>query len=164
MSTIEVSRIALLSQQTFDGEPWYGLALCKLLAGVTAEQAAAHPIPGAHSIWQEVLHAMTWRNVAIRLLNGEKVAPVKAEENWPNPPAPPAAAAWEETLTELSRTQGQFAAALVALSDERLNDIAAQRPSPFTFYTLVHGVIQHDAYHAGQIALLKNAAGISQQS
>jgi uncharacterized damage-inducible protein DinB len=160
MSTIEVSRIALLSQQTFDGEPWYGTALCKLLAGVTAEQAAAHPIPGAHSIWQEVLHAMTWRNVAIRLLNGETVAPVTADENWPAPPATPTVAAWEETLTELSRTQGQFVAALVALTDERLPEDAPG--NRFSFYKLAHGVIQHDAYHAGQIALLKNAAAGSQ--
>jgi hypothetical protein len=44
MSTIEVSRIALLSQEAFDGEPWYGTSLCKLLEGLTAERAAAHPI------------------------------------------------------------------------------------------------------------------------
>jgi uncharacterized damage-inducible protein DinB len=155
MTTSEVSRIAKLSRLAFSGEPWYGLALCKLLEGVTAERAAAHPIPGAHSIWQEVLHATTWRKVAIRFLKGETVPPVTDDENWPAPPQP-SAEAWQLALDELSRTQEQLEAAIAALSDERL----AEKPpgKPFSFYGLLHGVIQHDAYHAGQIAMLKNAA------
>jgi uncharacterized damage-inducible protein DinB len=157
MSTTEVSRILELSRQTFDGEPWYGTALCKLLADVTAERAAARPIPGAHSIWEEVLHAMTWRNVVIRLLEGKKVPPVTEEENWPAPPAT-SAAAWRQALDELAQTQVSFEAALGAMTDERLPENAAEKPFPFSFYRLLHGVIQHDAYHAGQIALLKKAA------
>ncbi len=156
MSTIEVSRIALLSHDAFDGEPWYGLSLGKLLAGVTAEQAAAHPIPGLHSIWQEVLHAITWRTVAIRQLSGQAVAPVTFEQNWPAVPESPTAADWQQTLDELARTQGQLEAAIVELTDERLPEKVAGKP--YTFYVLAQGIIQHDAYHAGQIALLKNAA------
>jgi uncharacterized damage-inducible protein DinB len=155
MSTTEVRRIALLSRHALDGEPWYGLAVCKLLAGVTAEKAAAHPIPGAHSIWQEVLHAITWRQVTIRLLNGEKEGAVTEEENWPKQPET-SAAAWQKTLDDLMSTQAPLEAALMALTDERLSEKAPEKP--FNFYVLVHGIIQHDAYHAGQIAMLKNAA------
>ena len=155
MASTEVSRIAKLSRHTLDGQPWYGTALCKLLAGVTAEKAAAHPIPGAHSIWQEVLHAITWRKVTIRLLNGEKEPDVTEEENWPQPSGD-SAAAWQQTLDELAGTQEPLEAALAALTDERLSEKAPEKP--YSFYVLVHGVIQHDAYHAGQIALLKNAA------
>lgn len=156
MATIEVSRIAKLSRHALNGEPWYGLALCKLLEGVTAEKAAAQPIPGAHSIWQEVLHATTWRKVAIRLLNGETVAPVTLEENWPALPSKPSPADWQQALDELVGTQAPFEAALLALTDERLSEKTPEKP--FSFYVLVHGVIQHDAYHAGQIAMLKSAA------
>jgi len=156
MSTIEVSRIALLSHDAFDGEPWYGTSLCKLLEGMTAERAAAHPIPGAHSIWEEVLHAITWRSVAIRLLSGETVAPVTFEENWPKVPESPSATAWQESLDELARTQGHLEAAIVAVTDERLPEKAPK--NKFSLYVLAHGIIQHDAYHAGQIALLKNAS------
>jgi uncharacterized damage-inducible protein DinB len=155
MSTSEVSRIVKLSRHTFDGQPWHGTALCKLLAGVTAEKAAAHPIQGAHSIWEEVLHAITWRNRAIRLLDGQALAPVTDDENWPKPSGN-SAAAWQQTLDELARTQERFEAAMIALTDERLSEKTPEKP--YSFYVLVHGVIQHDAYHAGQIALLKNAA------
>jgi uncharacterized damage-inducible protein DinB len=102
-----------------------------------------------------VLHAISWRNVAIRLLNGETVPPVTEDENWPKPSGD-SAAAWQQTLDELARTQERFEAAITALTDERLSEKAPEKP--FSFYVLVHGVIQHDAYHAGQIALLKNAA------
>jgi hypothetical protein len=70
----EVNRIGLLLKHGYDGEPWYGTALSKLLANVTAAQAAAHPIAGAHSIWQEVLHLIKDRRVSCRLLQGETVA------------------------------------------------------------------------------------------
>ncbi|HXY34996.1 MAG TPA: DinB family protein [Planctomycetaceae bacterium] len=146
--------MALLSRHALDGTPWYGKALCRLLKGVTAGQAAAHPIRGAHNIWEEVLHAITWRQVAIKLLQGEKAPRVPAAKNWPKPPKP-TAAAWKQTLDELKGTQPVLEAAIDALTDKRLSEKA--REKRFSFYILIHGVIQHDAYHAGQIALLKNA-------
>jgi uncharacterized damage-inducible protein DinB len=154
MTTTEVNRIAKLSRHAFNGEPWYGLALCKLLEDVTAEQAAAHPIPRAHSIWQEVLHAITWRRATTDLLNGKPEPSVTEEQNWPLP-ADTSAAAWQRTLDELAESQRQLETAITSVSDERLSEKAPDKP--FSLYVLMHGIIQHDAYHAGQIAMLKNA-------
>jgi uncharacterized damage-inducible protein DinB len=160
-TTSEVTRIGRLSKHAFNGEPWYGLALCKLLSGVTAEQAALHPIRAAHSIWQEVLHAITWRKVTINLLNG-KPEPRDINEieelNWPTP-TETSAAAWRRTLDDLAETQRQLEAAIAGVSDDRLSEKAPEKP--FSLYVLMHGIIQHDAYHAGQIALLKNACAAS---
>jgi len=150
----EVRRIALLLKHGYDGQPWYGTALGKLLAGVTAQQAAARPIAGAHNIWQEVLHAIAWRQVACRLLRGETVAELSDRENWPDPPGGDAAA-WQKTLAELARTQHDLLAALEGLTDDRLQEKASYG-KPFSIYVLLHGIIHHDAYHAGQIALLRN--------
>ena len=154
MTTSEVSRIVVLSRHTFDGEPWYGTALCKLLTGVTAEQAAACPIADGHSVWQQVLHAIGWRKVAIGFLNGEKATKLSDEENWPQLPAI-SEAAWKQTLDELAQTQIALEEAAGRLTDERL--FAKEPDKPFSIYRWLHGVIQHDAYHAGQIALLKKA-------
>jgi uncharacterized damage-inducible protein DinB len=155
MTGTEVRRIGLLSKHAFNGEPWYGLALCKLLAGVSAEQAASHPIRDVHSIWQEVLHAITWRRVTIGLLNGKPEPSVTEEQNWPTP-TDTSAAAWQRTLDDLAETQQQLEAAIAGVTDERLSEKAPEKT--FSLYVLMHGIIQHDAYHAGQIALLKNAA------
>jgi uncharacterized damage-inducible protein DinB len=154
MTTTEVGRMIRLSRHAYDGQPWYGTSLCKLLADVTAQRAAANPIPGAHSIWQEVLHAITWRNVTVGLLSGVEEPPVSEDQNWPKP-TDTSPAAWQKTLEELAGTQTRLEVALGALTDERLSEKAPGKD--FKLWVLIHGIIQHDVYHAGQIALLKNA-------
>ena len=149
----EAQRIAKLLKHGYDGTPWYGTALRKMLADITAEQAAARPIAGAHTIWQEVLHAITWRQVACRLLRGEAVPNVSDEENWPEPRGSDEAA-WQRTLEELAETQRELESALDGLTDAQLEEKACDKP--FKIYVLLHGIIHHDAYHAGQIAILKN--------
>jgi uncharacterized damage-inducible protein DinB len=155
MSTAELSRIAQLLREAYDGIPWYGTALRKLLNGVSAEAASAKPIAGVHTINQEVLHVIAWRKFATRLLSGEFVSRMSDDENWPTP-AECNVESWQQTLEELAQTQIALEAAIAGLSDDRLSENAPGQK--FSFYRLLHGVIQHDAYHAGQIALLRNAA------
>ncbi len=47
-------------KRAVSGPMWHGAALDELLAHVSCEQAAARPIPGAHSIWKIVLHVAAW--------------------------------------------------------------------------------------------------------
>ena len=58
----ELERIKDQFQRAFNGQAWHGPSLLSLLAGVTAEQAAAHPVPGAHSIWELTLHIAAWES------------------------------------------------------------------------------------------------------
>jgi uncharacterized damage-inducible protein DinB len=155
MSTTELSRIGQLLRDVYDGRPWYGRALCKLLSGVSAESASAKPIAGAHTIEQQVLHVIAWRRFAARLLSGESVTRLSDDENWPKPTEGDAAS-WQQILEELAQTQHALEAAIAGLSDDRLSENAPGQT--FSLYRLLHGVIQHDAYHAGQIALIRNAA------
>ena len=48
----EVERIVDQFQRAFDGHAWHGPSVLSILEGITAEQAAAHPLPGTHSIWE----------------------------------------------------------------------------------------------------------------
>jgi hypothetical protein len=48
------------SRRILDGDPWYGAAIMEVLEGITHQQAAARPIPGAHNIWELVLHMTGW--------------------------------------------------------------------------------------------------------
>ena len=64
----EVQRIREQFQRAFNGEAWHGPSVLKILDGVTAQQAAAHPIPGAHSIWELTLHIAAWENACRRRL------------------------------------------------------------------------------------------------
>ena len=56
----EATRIADQLRRAFGGEAWHGDSVFEILDGVTAAQAAAHPIKNAHSIWELVLHIGAW--------------------------------------------------------------------------------------------------------
>ena len=76
----ECNRIAHQLTSTINGEAWYGESLQKILNDVTAEQAQAHAIPGAHSIWELLCHLNAWGNFTLGAVHG---IPIPA---WPGMP------------------------------------------------------------------------------
>lgn len=151
----EGARIAGQLARAYEGGAWHGPAVREVLVGVTAESAAAHPIPGAHSIWEIVLHIGVWEDVVRRRLEGERVEPTAAED-WPAV-TETSAAAWSAALARLERGNQALRDTVARLDDRTLDQPPAGSKTPR--YVLAHGAVQHDLYHAGQIALLKKGAG-----
>src|SRR5688500_14612198 len=83
----ELERIEDQLRRGLEGGAWHGPALLELLHGVTAAQAAAHPIPNAHSIWELVLHLGGTYGVVLQRLHGDSPKLTKAED-WPPVPEP----------------------------------------------------------------------------
>jgi len=150
----ELKRLNDQLKRAFQGKAWHGPSVSEVLAGVTAEQAAAHTIPGAHSIWELTLHIATWERVGRRRIQESTPIDVSDEEDWP-PVDDTSDEAWTSTLEELRRNHEALRAAIRELDEARLDDIVPG--TEYSVYFLLHGVIQHDLYHAGQIALLKKA-------
>lgn len=149
----ENERIVDQLKRASEGEAWHGPAVMEILEGITAQQAAAHPLKGAHSIWELVLHIATWERAVLRRLQGERAEP-STEEDWP-PVAETSDQAWELARKNLKRGNDELRLAISNLPESRLYEpILEGMPS---VYGTLHGVIQHDLYHAGQIALLKKA-------
>lgn len=67
----EVERIEDQLRRAFEGEAWYGDGLSEILAGVTAENAFARPVPQVHSIVEIVLHLSFTQDVMRRRVEGE---------------------------------------------------------------------------------------------
>jgi len=147
----EVERILDQLQRAFDGDAWHGPALLSILRDVNAKQAAKKPIAHAHSIWEIVLHLITWKNVVRRRLAGEAVEPTPAED-WPRVDRVDETA-WTDICAALKSAHQQLLQAGSRLRDDQLEGIAAGKS--YTVYVMLHGIIQHDLYHAGQMALLK---------
>src|SRR5262249_60140979 len=150
----ETQRINSHLQRAQEGEGWHGPSLRELLDGVTAEQAGARPIPNAHSIWELVNHVITWEQIARRRLEGEGQFEIPDEINFP-PVTDASEAAWQATLQSLEASHRSLREGIKKLDDAKLEET-----TPRTSYStneLLHGAIQHDLYHAGQIALLKKA-------
>ena len=146
----ETDRIADMLRRAYEGEAWHGPALRELLEGVSAAQAAARRLPSAHSIWEIVLHIAAWEDIVRRRIGGEKVE-VTAEMDWP-PVADTSEAAWSRALATLEKSNRTLREAITWFESLRLGEKPDDRTS---IYTLMHGAIQHDLYHAGQIALLR---------
>ena len=65
-------------------------------------------------------------------------------------------AAWSKALAEVRRAHEELISAASALPDSRLYEmVPGKEGAHYTFYYMLHGVVQHELYHAGQIALLK---------
>jgi uncharacterized damage-inducible protein DinB len=151
----EATRIAELLRRAFDGSAWHGPALLELLEDVDAATAAAKPLAKVHNIWELVLHIAVWDGAASRRLTGEKYQPTGLA-NFP-PVLEPTTAAWRKAIAETKRTHQTLVKTVAGLPDSRLADrVPGKR---YDFYHMLHGIAQHELYHAGQIAILKKARG-----
>jgi len=93
-------------------------------------------------------------SIVRRRLAGEAFEPNDAQD-WPGVPPDPGEAAWQFALGNLEGAYEQLRGMILALDPERLEDRVPGKH--YTVYFMLHGVIQHNLYHAGQIALLKKS-------
>ena len=159
----ESARLIDQFKRAHDGDPWHGSPLKANLEGVTHEQAARRPPGGAHSIWELVLHVTGWRNEVARRATGQP-AGEPAAGDWPAV-GEPSAARWREALAALDASHAALVKVAAGLSDDRMlqptNDPRNRElGTGVSYYELLHGIVQHDAYHSGQIAIVKKVLGL----
>jgi uncharacterized damage-inducible protein DinB len=153
----ESIRIADQLHRAFHGDAWHGPAVLELLDGINARTAANRPPGGLHSIWEIVRHIGVWDNAAIRRMAGEVVQPT-GEEDWPRV-NDVSEGAWKSTTADLIQTHDKLVRAVKAFPDVRLNEqVPGKTADYYNFYYMLHGIAQHELYHAGQIAMLKKLA------
>ena len=152
----ESALIADQLRRAFEGDAWHGPALLELLQDVDAATAAAKTVPAVHSIWELVLHIAAWDGAALRRIGGEKIQ-LTGDANFPLVPKP-TEAAWRKAVAHAKRTHDALVKMVAALPESRLRDRVPGKK--YDFYHLLHGVAQHELYHAGQIAILKKAQGL----
>jgi len=149
------ARLADQLRRAFHGPAWHGPALLQLLKGADARIAAAKPLPDAHSIWELVLHIAAWDGAALRRLGGKR-ARLTDKQNFP--PVPETTeAAWREAVAHAKRMHDELVKTVASLPDSRLCETVPGKR--YDFYHMLHGVVQHELYHAGQIAVLKKGKG-----
>lgn len=147
----EAALIADQLQRAFYGSAWHGPALIELLEDVDARRAASRPIPDAHSIWELVLHIAAWDGAGIRRLAGEKCQ-LKGNRNFPLVTSA-TEDAWQQSVSQARDTHDKLVTTVAGLTAKRLRDIVPGKR--YDFYHMLHGIVQHELYHAGQIAILK---------
>ncbi|HZQ69753.1 MAG TPA: DinB family protein [Terriglobales bacterium] len=150
----ETARLADQIRRAFEGEAWHGDSLLELLRDVDAAKAAAKPIPGAHSIWELVLHVAAWDGAVLRRTAGQAVT-LSDEENFPAV-KDSSEAAWRKTVELAHQIHRDLVKAVAAFPDSRLEEqVPGKTQSYYNYFYMFAGIAQHEIYHAGQIAMLK---------
>jgi hypothetical protein len=151
----EVDRILDLASRAYAGESWHGPAVREVLTGVDAASALQRPSGLAHSIWELVLHMTVWKDEVTRRLGGAAPRTLSAADDWPSP-AGDDEGSWRAALADLDVAHDRLCAAIGRLGHDQLDGrLGGDHGTWWTVYTTVHGVVHHDLYHAGQVALVK---------
>jgi uncharacterized damage-inducible protein DinB len=155
----ESLRIADQLRRAFTGDPWHGSPFLDLLAGISAEQARARPLPSVHSIWELILHVDVYLHAALGATQGVAMPKLYATEgDWPAL-RDDSSAAWIAAQDRLFQNAERLAQAIERFDDAKLQEIVPGRQ--YDFYYLFHGIVQHSLYHGGQIAMLKKALSVA---
>ena len=144
----EIERILDQLNRSWGGPSWTGVDIQPLLDGISEDHARAHPLPNAHSILELTAHMTIWMNTVAARLGGE-TRELTPEEDWRDV----AQLTWPAAITEMENAQSHLSDVIARLTPDDLDKKVAGRK--YTIYVMLHGVIQHNLYHAGQIGLLK---------
>lgn len=150
----EIKRISEQLKCSFYKDAWHGPALLEVLTGVTAKQAAKRPIAKAHSIWELVLHSTTWVKAVDKTITEMVYTQVTDSANWPAV-KDKSEASWKRTLDSLKKSHKKLERHVLGFKNAALAKKAGNTSSPFS--RLLYGIILHNIYHAGQIAILKKS-------
>jgi len=140
-----------------DGDAWHGPAIAENLVGLSAAQASTRPIKSAHTVWEIVCHLTAWA-VEVEARLSRDVRPLVAEEDWP-PVTASDEESWRSAKAALTQAHARLRATIREFPPSRLSEtvgIGAEEPLG-SFYLMLHGLAQHDAYHNGQIGFLRKA-------
>jgi len=149
----EIDRIKGQLEKAFEKQPWYGTSVLAILKDV--DPSIVHRKLGPHSIIILLKHMTIWRRYVVHKLEGNDDFSVSEEQNFPDPPM--SSQSWADAINELHASQRDLISAMAKFPEERLNELVPKASHKYTWYTLLHGIIQHDVYHLGQIALLRKA-------
>lgn len=141
-------------ERVYSGSPWLGNSMLKALEGVEAEKAMTRPLTGRHTIAELVAHVIGWRKLLLKRLQGDNAFSVRQKATFDcavygQKPEE----IWENLLKTLEADQIEMTRLLNTKEESFLSEKVAKRN--YNYRYLIKGLIQHDVYHMGQIALLK---------
>jgi len=152
--TTRAQELSVAISRAVSGPIWHGPSLMDLIGDVTAEQAMTRPIGGGHTIWELVAHLTAWAEIVYMRLNDPNTPEATPEQDWP-PVTDTSAESWRNAVERLKTAHTDLALHVSMLDETRLKQRVTGRD--YVVLVMLHGVVEHDAYHGGQIALLKRA-------
>lgn len=145
-------------ESIYDGEPFYGKPLMAVLKEADPKSVFKKQNEKGHSAFEVLEHILAWRDLLVKRLNGDIQSNIKidSEADWPALPEKQTINEWNALVRKVQQNQKEIITGLSKYDDTAIDKNFAG--SAYPLRTFLHGQIQHDIYHIGQIALaLKNA-------
>jgi uncharacterized damage-inducible protein DinB len=146
----QIAILKTLLTKTFEKDAWHGPTVMEVLADID-EKSAQFRLLKTHSIIELVTHMTAWRIFVVKKLQGDRAYMVSDSMNFPEPTG------WLTVLKELKQSQAALLKELDQFSDSKLDELMPHDAYKCTFSNVLHGIIHHDLYHIGQIALIKKS-------
>jgi uncharacterized damage-inducible protein DinB len=128
------------------------------LKGLAPKLRGVKPKGAPHSVWQLLEHIrIAQRDILEFSRNPKHVSPAWPDGYWPKTAAPPSAAAWNKSVQQ---TRADLTA-LIKLVEDGQSDLFAKIPHGEGQTLLREALLlaDHNAYHVGQIVLLRRLLG-----
>jgi len=146
----ETTRIISLFEKLYEGSPWIDVNITDTLRSISAQQAATRALPKSNTIWEIVNHLISWRLNVLKRIQGKVIK--TPESNYFETVTDTSDEAWVKTMKKFKDSQKQW---INCLKDFKAENFSKVYPNnQMTYFEHIHGMLQHDAYHLGQIKLL----------
>lgn len=140
--------------------PWHGESVKEIITEINAEYAFQKLTPSTHNIIELVLHLSAWTDEALSRFSGNTPSIPKIGD-WPIPLGQ-VEEYWQSVKQKLFADTSKLIALINKFPEYKFDEIVGEEQNAslgtgFSFEGLIIGLIQHNAYHAGQIALIKKS-------
>jgi uncharacterized damage-inducible protein DinB len=146
----EIQTIIANLQEVLDGHPWFGRAVNEILDEVDASSVYIKPNENSHSLIDLLYHMVTWAQFTRDRIAKKPITNMAAFEATDWRSIDPALHTWQQGLADLKAAHASIIEHLQIRKDIFLEEIVDYRQ--YNFRYLLNGLIQHNIYHAGQIA------------
>jgi uncharacterized damage-inducible protein DinB len=132
------------------------------VAGIPPESRGVAAEGAPHTPWQLLEHLRICQWDILEFCRNPAYVELKFQDYWPPTPAPPTEGAWDESVAAFRRDRD----ALKELASDRDVDLFAPIPhgSGQTYARELVLVADHNAYHVGQLVLLRRLLGAWRKS
>jgi len=144
-------------EKVLSGDPWYGTPVYQIMEQISFEAAFEKPQHAAHNIAEIVLHMLAWTEEVMDRMNG-LTAGIPSSGDWPSTGTPDEQK-WQNYVDDFKLVNVNLLGLIKSFPAEQWNEpVKDERNrevgSGVTYEELVNGLIQHNIYHSGQIAVL----------
>ncbi len=140
------------------GDPWHGASAASIIDIISFEEAVNKPSHSAHTIFEIIFHITGWTEEVLGRFEGKEPSePLRGD--WRSFEKIETAD-WEKIKSDLYSSTEKLISVLKNFPEEQLDTYPSEERIPglgtgFTYEGLICGLVQHTAYHMGQVSLLK---------